>query len=1446
MTTADDRIEAPPRDRRASGWHRGDGVALAVLAAITYLPLLVTNRGRLNADTKLYLYLDPGGLWSSAADLWNDRVSGGTVTHQNIGYLWPMGPYYWLTDVLGVPDWLAQRLWMGTIMFAAAAGAYWLFRSLWQDQRGATVGAVVYGISPFVLGHITGQSALLLPFAALPWLIVAVRNALRADPWRWAAVFALVTTTAGSLNGSSIFFVLFGAVLWIPYAVWWERSASPRDGVVTLVRLAGLTVVTQLWWLVAYSVGGKYGLPILQVTETVRETSSATSAIEVLRGLGYWFFYGADNQGPWLDGIAPPFTQSLLLLAVSFAAPLACVALGWWSRFRERAFFVALVVGGLLASTVAFGTTDRSLVGTVFESMSRSSGLVLSLRNTQRAAALTALGLAGLAAAGLAALRARDIRLGRIAGVAVLAAAVLTFSSPWSTALVADRYDRPEDVPQAWLDAAAYLDRVGGRAMLVPGIDFATYRWGNTLDPVLAALTRTDLVWRELLPMGGDAGADLVGAFDQGIQEGWFDPRAVAPVARALGVTHIVVANDLENERYRITRPEIVMDALMDPASGLTLEETFNDGYVNRPPGPALVDEVELRTRYSSSTPLPQVAVFSVPGARAEPVTVYPKGSETVVHGDGAGVLAAATAGLIDEDHLPLLSGTELGSWPAARRAARGPGARHIVTDSNRKQDRRYTGLRENTGATQGADGTPESGIDTDVAAAEFTGGTDRTQSIVELAGAASIDASGYGNVISLLPEDRPTNAFDGDPRTSWRVDVPSFRPVRADDPATLTIDLGRRVRADHVDVVQPANRPGTQPIEAFDVVLDDTRVFPVTVDPATAIDPAGTRVELDGKPFTTLELRIPDLGYEGPVGIAEVAIPGVAVEEIVRMPRSLDDRGRTDRPFPLAYVLTRLRANPSEPYRMDPELSMRRSFTVPTPMEFALSGTARVNPRADDDVVDSLLGAAATGTTFTASDRLTGDLFSRASAAADGDLGTSWSTPMDRIVGERWTARADARITVPSLAIDVVVDAQHSLPTELAVTVDGSTQVFAVAPLTTTDEEGATARVVLTPERPFAGREVSVEVRSVDARTTTDPRGQERVLPVAFAEIGVPGRATADATMVATPCRDDLVTLDGAAIGVRVAGDVGTTGAAPLMLTGCDDAPLTLAAGRHVLWTAPGLTTGIDVDGLALVSPEFASAPPAAAGTAPAVLESATRSATVEGTGDPYWVRLNQSVNRGWEATARWDGGSADLGSAHSVDAFASGWSVPSGTEGPTTLRFTWPPQRTVNLALAVSGLAALVCLGLVVLRRRRAPADDEPHLPVVAPRPFSVRPAPVAAAGAVVIVGAAFGSLLVGAALLVFAVGLAFAPRLRALAIAVRCAPLAALGAGAGYVWVKQARNDYAHDQQWPAFFDAAHLLVLFGLLALALLVWADRPEDLEAGGPGSGGDPETTGTR
>src|SRR5205823_9937076 len=101
---------------------------LFALAGVCYVPLLLTAPDEVGADTKTYLYLDPSRLLARAVSMWDPNIGMGTVTHQNIGYLFPMGPYYWIFDKLAVPDWIAQRLWLGSLIFVAAVGVLYLAR----------------------------------------------------------------------------------------------------------------------------------------------------------------------------------------------------------------------------------------------------------------------------------------------------------------------------------------------------------------------------------------------------------------------------------------------------------------------------------------------------------------------------------------------------------------------------------------------------------------------------------------------------------------------------------------------------------------------------------------------------------------------------------------------------------------------------------------------------------------------------------------------------------------------------------------------------------------------------------------------------------------------------------------------------------------------------------------------------------------------------------------------------------------------------------------------------------------------------------------------------------------------------------------------------------------------------------------------------------------------
>ena len=129
------------------------------------------------------------------------------VSHQTIGYLWPMGPWFWAFDALGVPDWVAQRLWLGTLTLAAALGMRWLVRSLGLGRGAALAGAVVYALTPYQLAFTARTSVLLLPWVGLPWLVELPRRAVHRGGWRHPAAFALVTFSVAGVNAASLLLV---------------------------------------------------------------------------------------------------------------------------------------------------------------------------------------------------------------------------------------------------------------------------------------------------------------------------------------------------------------------------------------------------------------------------------------------------------------------------------------------------------------------------------------------------------------------------------------------------------------------------------------------------------------------------------------------------------------------------------------------------------------------------------------------------------------------------------------------------------------------------------------------------------------------------------------------------------------------------------------------------------------------------------------------------------------------------------------------------------------------------------------------------------------------------------------------------------------------------------------------------------------------------------------
>ncbi|MEY2405076.1 MAG: arabinofuranan 3-O-arabinosyltransferase, partial [Acidimicrobiaceae bacterium] len=579
---------------------------LAVLAGVCYIPLLFTAQGEVGADTKTYLYEDPGRLLSRAASMWDPNVGLGTVTHQNIGYLFPMGPYYWLADKVGLPMWAAQRIWLGSVLFLAGAGVWFLLRTLRWSTLPATVAAFAYALTPYTLTLEARLSAILLPFTGLPWMIAYTIRAIRRGGWREPACFALVILAVGQTNATGLIYAGVGPLLWFPFAIWVTKEAPWRRAAGAFGRIGVLTLLTSLWWIAGLSLQGGYGIDVLKYTETAKVVASAAVAPEILRGLGYWFFYGGDRLGPWIEpGVA--YTQRLWLIAVSYLTPVLALLGGAMSRWKHRAYFATLAAVGVFIAVGAHPWDDPPLAGRWWQALLESDR-GLAMRSTPRAIPLVVLGLAVLLSAGIAVVVRLAPRSAVPAGIAVLALIVAGIPPLYTGDMVAANLERPEDLPQYWLDAAAALDAQSHdtRVFEIPGTDFASYRWGNTVDPITPGLMDRAYVARELIPYGSPPSADLLNAFDRRLQENTLDPQAIAPIARLLGVGDIVVRNDLQYERFRVARPYEVM-ALVNSAQGIVAGPSFGPPSVYLPSETAPMN-VEAALRDDTGTPYAPVS----------------------------------------------------------------------------------------------------------------------------------------------------------------------------------------------------------------------------------------------------------------------------------------------------------------------------------------------------------------------------------------------------------------------------------------------------------------------------------------------------------------------------------------------------------------------------------------------------------------------------------------------------------------------------------------------------------------------------------------------------------------------------------------------------------------------------------------------------------------------
>src|SRR4051812_49721062 len=102
---------------------RDRAIALALTAG-AFVLALVQRPGRLIADTKVDLYVDPVDFVSRVASAWTPTGQLGHVFGgQYGGYLFPIAPWFALGDLAGGPMWIVHRLWLGAGAGVAGPGA---------------------------------------------------------------------------------------------------------------------------------------------------------------------------------------------------------------------------------------------------------------------------------------------------------------------------------------------------------------------------------------------------------------------------------------------------------------------------------------------------------------------------------------------------------------------------------------------------------------------------------------------------------------------------------------------------------------------------------------------------------------------------------------------------------------------------------------------------------------------------------------------------------------------------------------------------------------------------------------------------------------------------------------------------------------------------------------------------------------------------------------------------------------------------------------------------------------------------------------------------------------------------------------------------------------------------------------------------------------------------
>ena len=1405
--------------RRRRGW---DTLFFALLS---YIPFFLGNRGKVSADTKAYLYLDPSHLLATATSMWNTDQGYGMVTHQNIGYLFPMGPFFWLTHTLSVPTWIAQRFWMGSLLFLAGLGLRKVAQELGLSRVAAWSAALPYVFTPFILVNIGRTSAILMPWAGLGWLLLFAIRSGRFGGWRNPARFAVVVALVGGVNATSILLVGLAPAIWLVFAVL-SREIPWKYVLSAVMRIGLLCTAVSFWWIAGLWAEGKFGINILRYTETIPTVASTSSSSEVFRGLGYWYFYGWDHSQAWTTA-SIAYTKGQIAPFFSLVLPTISVIAALFVRWRYRTFAAVTAFLGVVIAVGAYPYNSPTPIGSVLKWLGENTTVGLAMRSTNRVVPIVVLSLCLLLGSSVDALRSRYPQRVLAAFLTISLAAIVGLTPLFKGTVLANNLSSPEKLPSYVVEAARDLNNgaITSNVLGLPGLDFGYYRWGTYVDSMWPGILDRPFVTSQVTLQGQPASVNLVRSLDAPIQNLIALPQSIAPIARLLGAGDVLFQFDTQYERFSGPQPWYLWQLAQSPDTGLVFKKAYGPVLKDNVSDGQFIDESNLALPSDFNWPK-SLAVYGVTNPR-QLVRTEPRDAPAIVAGDGEGLVNLAGLGLLPENRSILYDGTL--SAEQVARMTRSPNAPLFLTDTNQRRHDAFGLLHSSAGYVEQSGEklvVKSFGQQTLLA---FPNSITDAQTVSILGGIKSIQASSYGNPVANTPEVQPYYAVDGLKTTGWQ--TAAFSKATGE---FIEITLNKPLTFDHIHLNQPRSTRKNRWITRVSVLIDGKTLGHFALGKGTRLRRGGD-IKFGSTTGSVVRIVIDQtshdrgsLAEQSGVGFLEIHIPGqTPVTHTLQMPSSLLSRvGSAAQTNELHIVMTRARVATTPP-RTDPEMTIDRLFQLPQPRTFTLRGTSSLSTAMNYRefyklmVVPSSPGNAISGAY--GSSQLVGSLVNGPWAAFDGDPKTSWM-PGFQTGPKTWIeARTKSSQTSSHVDITFINDGMHMIPTRLKLTADrghgGSFSFDTNMQIQHGVERGTTQTLRIDTTR-LTGRKFRLTVERFKAVGVKDRvTGMLNHPPIAITEMQIGSfRHLGLSSTFTTECRRDLLVIDGIGVPIRVTSTAAEAiSQRQISFSGCEGGPRTLSAGWHRVQTTIGSKAGVNIDNIALSS---SSALPTSEPTPIDNMESHwtnrwTIAAEVPKTSSGQYVVVGQSFGPGW--TARLDG--VDLGTPQLIDGASMAWLLPEKMSAAQHFEATWTPQNTVNLALIASLLGLLICLILAFGRSPRTTIWLTDSHPRIESSRLLRRPR-------VVLATSVFATLCISWWLVPFAGAVVYYLWVSHRAWRVLTSVVTFLISAAAMFTIAASRMDLVRSIEWPAQVPLANAFTWIALALWLVLVTATAP--------------------